>query len=187
MRNRKVYLVAGHHLKDPGAINNHPVLGLVTESALCIEQRDLVYHYLIAHNKIEVIKDDDKLTLRDVINQINKSITNDDILVDLHHNAFNTRATGVEVIVQEPRTKIVQSLSENICKRLSDIMGIPNRGVKGQEATARGRIAILQGKGHRILTETCFMDNDSDLEAYWKNKHLVAEAIAFEIESVLQL
>lgn len=183
----KVYLVAGHHKKDPGAINIHPELGMVTESDLCIEQRDMVYHYLIAHNKVEVIKDDDNLTLQQVINQINRTITENDVLVDLHHNAFNKRATGVEVIVQNPRTKITQALGERICLRLSDIMEIPNRGVKGQEATAKGRIAILQGKGHRVLVETCFMDNNSDLESYWKNKHLVNEAIAFEIEGVLGL
>lgn len=181
----KVYLIAGHHLRDPGAVTNHPELGRVTETDLCMDQRDMVYHYLLAHNKVEVVKDNDNFSLSQVIASINKTVDPCDLIVDLHFNAFNKNATGTEVIIQEPRTKIISVLAPNICERLSDIMSIPNRGVKGQSETARGRIAILQGIGHRMLIETCFMDNDNDLSSYWKNKHLVNESIAYEIEKML--
>lgn len=184
---KKVYLIAGHHNNDPGAVSQHPELGgTITEAELTQELRDLVFHYFVAHNELDPIKDNDAHTLQQVLNEINRTISRDDIVVDLHFNAFNGRATGVEVLIPTINSAIERSLATSICERLADIMQIRNRGLRREADTPRGRIAILHGTGHRILIEVCFKDNPSDMKAYWKNKHLVAEAIAYEVEKALK-
>lgn len=184
---KKVYLIAGHHSNDPGAVSRHPELGgTITEAELTQELRDLVFHYFVAHNKLVPIKDNDQHTLQQVLNEINRNITKDDVLVDIHFNAFNGSATGVEVLIPTINSNVERSLATTICERLSDIMKIRNRGLRTEAQTPRGRIAILHGVGHRVLIEVCFKDNPSDMRAYWKNKHLVAEAIAYEVEKALK-
>lgn len=182
----KIYLIAGHHEADSGASVIHPDLGKVTEADLTKELRDLIYSYIKAHNSIEIIKDNDALLLQAVLNEINKTVDKDDIIVDIHFNAFNGKATGTEVFIPTINSELERTLASNICKRLADIMSIANRGVKTEEKTARKRIAILRGVGKRILIEVCFMDNIKELNSYIKNKHLVAEAIAFELENIIK-
>ena len=113
---------------------------------------------------------------------MNKNIKKEDFLIDIHFNAFNKRATGVEVLTPNISSKYSDKVAIAMCKQLAEIMEIPNRGIKKESDSARGRIAILRGTGNRVLLEVCFMDNDSDLSSYWENKHLVAEAIVRNIE-----
>lgn len=182
----KIFLIAGHHTNDPGAVSFHENLGnKVTEASLTIELRKLVLGYLKQHNDFEVILDDDKDTLNEVIAKINKQVSKNDIVVDLHFNAFNTKATGTEVLIPTVNSNIEKELGLGICARLADIMEIPNRGIKTEAQSGRKRIAILHGVGHRVLPEICFKDNSRDMSAYQINKHLVAQAIALEIESAV--
>lgn len=179
---KKLYLIAGHHNNDSGAVAQHEDYK-VLESRLTIILRDLIHSYFKKFNsQVEVILDDDRDTLQTVINKVNKTITKNDLLVDIHFNAFNGKATGTEVIIPKISSSIEKELASNICDRLSDIMEIPNRGVKTEDKTARGRIAILKGVGHRILPEICFLDNLKDYRSYRKNEHLVASIIAQAIE-----
>lgn len=183
---KKIYLIAGHHNNDPGAVSKHLELGgKITEAELCIELRDLVCSYFKQSNDTEVIKDNDNHTLKQVLDSINQSINKNDILIDLHFNAFNGKASGVEVIIPKISSNIERSLGTTICERLSNIMNIPNRGLKNETETARGRIGILRGVGNRILIEVCFKDNPKDIISYWENKHLVAEAISYQTEKEL--
>lgn len=178
----KLFLIAGHHENDPGAVTEHPVLGRVTEASLTIELRDLIAIHWTQHNDVQIVKDYDGDILTTVLKKVNEQIEKDDFLIDIHFNAFNGRATGVEILTPNMSSKKEDRVAIEMCKELSEIMRIPNRGIKKESGSARGRIAILRGTGNRILLEVCFMDNDSDLSAYWKNKHLVAECIARNIE-----
>jgi N-acetylmuramoyl-L-alanine amidase len=181
-----LYLIAGHHHNDPGAVSNHASLGgRVKEADLTIELRGLIKMYFELYNDNPVVIDNDSHVLSRVISEIASTIKRDDIMVDIHFNAFNGRATGVEVIVPRISSAKERNLADNICINLADIMKIPNRGVKGEDKTARGRIGILAGTGNRILIEVCFKDNPVDMLAYQKNKHLVADSIAQSIEKYI--
>lgn len=182
----RIYLIAGHHKNDPGAVSFHESLGgRISEAELTIELRDLIYHYFKQHNDTEVVVDNDNHTLQQVLNEINKTVKKEDLIVDIHFNAFNTKATGTEVLIPTIHSKMEKQLGENICKSLSDIMNIPNRGIKTEKQSHRTRIAILHGTGHRVLLEICFKDNPVDMKSYQVNKHLVAQQIALEIEKII--
>jgi N-acetylmuramoyl-L-alanine amidase len=182
----KLFVIAGHHHDDPGAISNHESLGgRVKEADLTIELRELVIGNFKMHNGNPVIRDNDRHDLRTVIARINEEIGDHDIMIDIHFNAFNGKATGVEMFVPDNPSVIESHLASDLARRLSKVMGLNNRGVKTEGQSARGRIGILRGKGHRVLIEVCFKDNPKDMEAYQINKHLVANEIAESAEKHL--
>lgn len=173
-----IYLIAGHHNEDPGAVSKHTV-GTIKEADLTKELRDLIYQYLVDIESINDIKrDNDSTVLSKLISDLDKVITTEDLLVDIHFNAFNGKATGTEVIIPKLSSSIEKDLASLIAEHTSDILSISNRGVKGEDKTARGKIGILKGKGHRILLEVCFMDNPKDFTSYMINKYILAAKIA---------
>lgn len=186
---KTIYLIAGHHNNDPGAVGEHYKLNKITEAAFTMEQRDLIYDELKAHNNIgkdfNVVLDNDKDDLRTVIKKLNDVVKPNDIVVDLHFNAFNTKATGTEVIIPSINSRLERELAKDITDILSDVMQIPNRGVKTEASLGR-RIGILHGKGNRILIETMFIDNPSDVTSYVKNKFIIAQEIAILLEKAIK-
>lgn len=180
---KKIFVIAGHSDTDSGAVATHDYL--VKEADYTKKLKYLIVEYFKAFNdSVEVFVDDDKDNLQTVINKINKIIKADDLLIDLHFNAFNGKATGTEVIVPGISSKLENSIATEICKQISDILEIPNRGVKPESQTARGRIGILKGVGNRILLEICFIDNPKDYRAYKKHEHMVAMLITNVIEKL---
>lgn len=173
-----IYIIAGHHDKDPGAVSKHSI-GQIKEADLTKELRDLVIHYLKEIQEVKTVrKDNDDVVLSKLISDLEKNLVNDDLLIDIHFNAFNGKATGTEVIIPTISSKIEKDLAALIAEHLSEIMNIKNRGVITEDKTARGRIGILKGKGHRLLLEICFMDNPKDFTAYNINKYIIAAKIA---------
>lgn len=181
----KIYLIAGHYNRDSGATALHKETGSIKESDLTIELRYLIKSYL-QHEAI--ITDNDNHSLPDVIKEINKSITAKDILVDLHFNSFhNQSATGTEIYVPDKYSRKEVELATELNIKLSEIMGIPNRGNKTPNQSARGRIGILEGAGTRILMEICFISNINDITSYIKHKHFVALTIAETLDKYVNL
>jgi len=173
-----IYILAGHHSKDSGAVTTHPRLGIIKEADLTKELRDLVIRSLIDIEKIkDVKKDDDNKTLNEIIYGL-REISNKDLVVDIHFNAFNGKATGTEVIVPKIHSSIENALAAELSESIASIMNIKNRGVKLENNTPRGRLGIFKGPGNRILVEVCFMDNDKEYETYIINKYIIAAMIA---------
>jgi N-acetylmuramoyl-L-alanine amidase len=165
-----IYLSAGHHLSDPGAIANG-----YKESQLCIELRDLIKQELIQKGA-SFISDRDYETLIAYINRIKPG--SGSVLCELHFNAStNTRATGTEVLYATGIES--QNLAKDLSQVIAELIGIPNRGAKDEAQSARGRLAVLRTKaGIAVLPEICFISNKLDMDAYQKNKNKVAKAIA---------
>jgi len=173
-----IYIIAGHHNNDPGAVAQQST-GIIKEADLTKELRDLVIHYLKNIEGVtDIRKDKDDQDLNQLLASLESEITIDDLLIDIHFNAFNGKATGTEVIIPKLNSTLERTLSALIAEHVSEIMGIPNRGVKTEDKTARGRIAILKGKGDRLLIEVCFLDNPKDFTYYTTNKHIIAAKIA---------
>ncbi len=179
---KKLFLIAGHNVNDPGAVST------VKEADLTVELRDLIIQSLLAHNSsMVIVKDSDKDSLAQVIARINGQISEADILIDIHFNSSgNPKATGAEVLVKTgSEADIVKNaviLSATIAKQLE----IKDRGVKTEKDAARPRIGILHGAGDRYLLEICFISNPTDLQSYQKNKFVLANAIAEDIEGLLK-
>jgi N-acetylmuramoyl-L-alanine amidase len=86
---RNVFVTAGHHNADPGAVQNG-----AKEADLTKELRDLICE------GTNFFKDSDAWNLNRTILWLNSNKRNIDINADIHFNSVaNRQATGVEVIV----------------------------------------------------------------------------------------
>ena len=172
-----IFILAGHHNNDPGAISPHSgekeadltkeLAGMVTERVNQLAP------------DIETWNDDPNDALNRVIAKISERITNKDIVCDIHFNSFHTdKATGFEVIISNNAGEKSKSIANDLCGIIPKVMGIANRGVKTEYQTARGRLAIVNLKGAAVLIETAFLSNPNDMDKYHENKHWVADEIA---------
>lgn len=165
-----IFLSAGHHLKDPGAIANG-----VQENKLAIELRDKICRQLKdAGVEYETDRDDETLAL--YLARIKP--TSSSLTCELHFNAATPTATGIEVIVAENASFDSRRLAEELCRTGSEILRIPNRGVKTEKQTHRGQLAIMRKPGKVALVEVCFITNKQDLMSYESNKHVLSAAWA---------
>lgn len=167
-----IFLSAGHHLKDAGAVANG-----FKEADLTIELRGLIAKELDAKG-YKYILDDDRETLTQYINRIKPG--SGSVICDLHFNASsNKTATGVEVLYPDTHKPINKSLATEMSSELSIVIGIRNRGGKPESTSARGRLAILRTKaGISFLPELCFITNEADMCKYNLNKESAAKVIA---------
>lgn len=172
-----IYISAGHHLKDPGAVGNG-----YQEYKLCIELRDMVIAEL-QKSHADYIADKDYETLSAYLNRIQPG--SGSVLCELHFNSASSEATGVEVIYptraygHTNHVEASKELAQTLSAEIAEALGIKNRGVKTEADTARKRLAVLQTKaGISILPEICFLSNVVDMERYQRNKDKVAKVIA---------
>ncbi|WP_437918439.1 N-acetylmuramoyl-L-alanine amidase [Sphingobacterium sp. LRF_L2] len=163
MANLKSYSSAGHHLADPGAtgVNGRQ------ENRETIAFRDLVNAELGRKGKM-VVQDNDTETLSQYLGRIDP--TDADVVIEPHFNAYNGKATGVEVLVADDANERSKAMAKEIVDGFARIMGIANRGVKKESQSARGRLALMRKKGAVALIEICFIDNASDMKAYDSNR-----------------
>lgn len=170
-----IYLLAGHTPKginqDPGAVANG-----FREADLTMELRDMVADKL-RNMGYQVHEDDDTHRLQQVLDKVNAYET--DIVFDIHFNAGG--GTGVECIVPERSTELERDLANKVNVMLSTMLRIKNRGVKGEQLTARKRIAVMRENGINCLLETCFIDNKTDMTQYQLRKTEVATELALLI------
>lgn len=169
-----IYLIAGHHNADSGAVAN----GL-KEADLTKKVRDLVYTRIKQLSpKSFVTKDDDKDTLSQVIAKIKPNIKIDDILIDFHYNAGAPIATGVECVVDDFAGAKSIEIAEKICDIIHDITGLKNRGVKREKDTPRKQLGILGMRGSSVIVEMGFISNINDVNTLDKHLHWICEDIA---------
>lgn len=168
---KKIYLIAGHNGKGTGAC------GFIDEGVETITLRQFVCHYLKEWG-IPFETDQDKLSLSGVVAWIKKKVHKSDIVVDLHFNAANKKARGVEVLVSSAGD-IERPMAKEICERIADILDTTNRGVKGEASGHHSKLAMLSNfEAEQMIVEVCFCDNQEDADAYTAKKWMVAKAIA---------
>lgn len=165
-----VFPSAGHHDKDPGAVYNG-----IKEADKTKELRDLISKYLGAHKHIV---DKDWETNRQYQDRIKPG--SGSVLADHHFDAStNTTVSGVGVFVANNANSNSRAMAQEVVDGLSKIIGLPNRGVKTESQSGRGRIGILHlGAGISILVEVCFISNPCDMARYELVKEKVAEFLA---------
>lgn len=171
---KKIFLTAGHHLKDPGAIGNGK------ENTLTMEIRNMIYERIKSlDSSITVWIDDDHDTLSQVISKINKIATADDYLLELHFDAsISPKASGgTSLVAQGARQKSIDFAKE-LSYIGSTILKIPNRGVKSEVESNRGRLGILHTPASSVLYEVGFISNPSDMVNYQEWKEWLADDFA---------
>lgn len=178
---RKVYLFAGHSASDAGAIGYDGT----KESQLTQVLRNGVWHHLWKWGKgIDAVRDLDAWSLPKAVAYLRKNAKPNDLLVEFHFNHNHPTASGTEAFVHRNTSPENAQLASKMTSALASIMGIPDRGVKTEEQSARGRIGILHAPPRVILLEVCFL-NHIDLPRYAQHQGEVAKAIADLIQATL--
>lgn len=176
---RKVYLCAGHRGGNTGANVNG-----FKEAEETIWIRDAVAKRLIEKG-VEVILDDDKAQLNDVVKTINKTCEPADICVDFHFNSFgNSSANGSEVYKPFNYSLTEVELAEDMLYATTYILKTKSRGIKNEGAGQHNRLAMLSDvKCNSILLEICFISNKEDLQKYLDKKE---DLVIMYAETLLQ-
>lgn len=190
MKYNKIYITGGHNIKNnigTGVIvkRDQEVRDEAKESRILVNEiaKDLYIRY-----NIMTITDQDKWSLRKVINFLKRNLKNDQLSIEFHFNAFNGNASGTECIVPEDNSKTELKLAHEISKILHTSMNIPIRGgevtgytgVKTESQSQHNRIGVLRypSQGTNVLVEVCFMDNDGDWGSYKLNKEEIVTKLS---------
>lgn len=176
---RKLFLIAGHGGKDPGAVS-----GSYIERDLAIEFRFLVSNELKRLNIIPNM-DANENYLALTLSWLKGKLTAKDVVIDIHWNASsNIDANGTEVIIPESSSQYENTFANAIATTISSI-GFKNRGVKPETETARKKLGIMRPVAENILIEMCFISNPQDMLLYQKSKHILAKKLAYIIREHL--
>ena len=107
-----------------------------------------------------------------------------DLYISWHSNAFNGSVSGVEAFDRPDKRNADNTLLYRMVERTSQLLDIPNRGVKEY------KFAVL-GNGNnaktKMLLEMFFHDNQSDVRKYWKKQTELARAYSLEIANFYKL
>ncbi|RMZ60082.1 N-acetylmuramoyl-L-alanine amidase [Chryseobacterium nematophagum] len=161
-----IFISAGHHKNDPGAIANGYI-----ERDLTKEARNIIVQNLDLKN---VIQDKDFETNSQYQRRIKPG--SGSIVFDIHFNSGSPTAGGTECYVNRKdfadKNSLSYKMADEICKLTSKILGIRNRGVKPDNQGQHSRIGILNlGSGVSVLWEICFISSVLDMQNYVLKKN----------------
>ena len=162
----KVYLNAGHDRElDSGAVNTHLAL-LESELtyALAMQVKDCLERSGIA---VLFGQKDDLYVICDEANEAEA-----DVVVSIHFNAFNKKASGTETLVSGTPSSIL--LGHSIQSNIKAVLCLPDRGLKERP----GLFVLRNTAMPAVIVEVCFMDNDYDIKRYQHCQDETARAIA---------
>jgi N-acetylmuramoyl-L-alanine amidase len=168
----KLIITAGHHAKDSGAVGNG-----YKENTLNVEIVDLIIQRLKQLDpSIEIWTDDFKLTLSQVIAKVKEFATIEDVWVEYHFDSSITpKVSGATALVADGARQPSKDLGKKLVDIGSTILEIPNRGVKSEKDSARGRLAMLHTKATSVLYEVGFISNPTDMINHQDWKHWLAD------------
>ena len=168
-----LYLISGHNGERTGASSNYLDEGLET-----IVLRNLICLNLTRLDFLDFETDDDKDNLNTVISKLKQKVKKDDILIDIHFNAADPKATGSEVFIPTDYDEVEKELAEKLLNEVTTTLNIKSRGVKVEGLSQHSKLGMLHLPCHTVLLEVCFLTNKSDVYRYKEKRELLAERIA---------
>jgi N-acetylmuramoyl-L-alanine amidase len=167
-------LVVGHKPASPGAINRNSNL---TEFCFNNTLVGMIESKVSGVKTIRVYRD----TYKGLVGKINSH--NPDFIISLHCNAFNTKASGTEVLFYHKSKngeKMANILQDNLIKTL----GLADRGTRAKTSEDRGGYLLRYTTAPCVIAEPFFIDNDLDLSTAQNNLDSLAKAYADSIEEI---
>lgn len=164
----KILLICGHGDGDPGAVGNgfkeaDLTRGLVPKLKGLLSPYAEVDVFDTTRNMYKFLKSGNWYDFRKY-----------DYVFELHFNAFNTKASGTEILVHERENGT--SVEEGILKNIEKL-GFINRGVKRRTDLRNMNVCkVNQGVSYALL-EVCFIDNADDMTLYKEKKDDIIQAI----------
>lgn len=170
-----VFLSAGHHLKDSGAVYNGR-----QENLEAIKLRNIILN-LCKSKGLKVIIDEDTETLSQYLTRIKTG--SGSVVLEIHFDAslINT-ATGTTCLVGDDADRLDKAFAKEIVDVAANVMGIKNRGVKAEAESRRGKLGLMREQGIVALWEVCFISNNADMAAYDANMHRLAGEVVLILE-----
>lgn len=152
---------------DPGAVGNG-----TTEHSEMLSVNSL----LVTTTKWTDATDKFGLTVNDnlynITNNVNRVTNASNTNISNHMNAFNGKATGVEVWYYLGDQKGYQ-LANKLSSVISSALGLSNRGPKA----TTDLYVVRETVGTTVLIEWCFIDNAYDMKQYRANKNKAINAV----------
>lgn len=166
----RVGVVVGHSVKDPGAVNANGR----TEFEFNSELAYMVSVELLKRDMDPVIiwRDRAYSAMPEKVNSFDV-----DFSIELHCNAFNTKASGSEVLFFNGSSNGCK-LATFIQEEVVDVLGLPDRGAKGINRDDRGGLMLVKTVKPHVIIEPLFIDNVDDLTTGERLKTNMAAAIA---------
>lgn len=113
-------------------------------------------------------------TLPDKINNLDP-----DLILSFHCNAFNTKASGTEVLYYH-KSVAGAILAANMQKAIVDVLRLPDRGIKPKRREDRGGYLLAYTKAPCLIIEPFFIDNRIDLNtAHFNEVNLIDAYVKF--------
>ena len=157
---KTIFLTAGHHRKDPGAVYNGR-----KEADETIRLRNAISEDLRKRG-VAVWNDSDDWDLSRTIAEIKKISKPDDIICDLHFNAGGPAATGTEVLVADDADIVELNLAKKLGNAVASVLMIRNRGIKREKDTRHKKLGMMRPTGKNVLIEVCFISSKHDMLQY---------------------
>lgn len=168
-----IFLSAGHHNSDPGAVAHG-----VQENHVTMQLRDLVAHALLVLPPygIKFVLDKDFETNQQYQARIKTG--NGSVVCDLHFNSGAESSTGTETFYADDAIPAEIEMAKEIAVMGAEVLGIRNRGAKPESQSNRGRLGILRESGLAVLIEVCFLSNKPEMDKYYAIKQDYATRLA---------
>jgi len=162
--NRPVVLIIGHTDASGGAFNEtYKIDEYDFNSALVNLVRDRLLE--VGFKRDVIIQERIKLSsLPKQINDLNPLFA-----ISFHANAFNTRATGTEMLYYEESVQS-KTLAFVLQEEIYNALGLHDRGIKSKNERDRGGYLLKGVMCPIVIAEPFFIDNDDDLRAA-RNSH----------------
>ena len=171
---RKCALIVGHKESSQGAVSPSGI----TEFAYNQELAKLIKKY-VERAEVVIVYRRTYEQLPDDVNQIKP-----DFAISLHCNAFNTKASGSEVLFYEKSSK-GKELALKLQNEIVKVLGLPDRGIKTKTSEDRGGYLLKYVKAPAVILEPFFIDNPIDFVVGVEKRNAMAQAIAKVIDEEL--
>lgn len=151
----KVALIVGHKESSPGAGNAKEGIN------------EYVFNNELAHDISDKLGEADircEIVYRDEYSKLPFEINlkvKPDFIVSLHCNAFDTMATGTEVLYYHSSSRSKQ-MAEILQKELVDALKLRDRGIRERHTEDRGGYLLRYTEAPCVICEPFFIDNDTD-------------------------
>ena len=152
---------------DVGAINPY---SSITEAEKVRELASLMKQYA---TKTHFITDKNVYYFKNIetVSKGYESVT------ELHFNSFNTQAYGTEVLIKDGfKPDKTDTALKNVLEKY-----FKARGFKFVDWLYNANVMAETGISYRLI-EVCFIDNNTDMAIYEKNKHAIARELMEAIE-----
>lgn len=172
-----IFVSAGHSgvrgkNYDPGAVNKKLN---ITEAEYTQDFENYVMAELTRRG-VKYITDTPTESLGEYLRRIKPG--NGSVVLEFHFDASGTgKASGSTALVGSDADRNDKAFAKEIVDATASTLGIPNRGVKSESESARGRLGLMRKEGIVCLLEIAFIDNCDDVGAYNLNKMKLATKI----------